>query len=263
MGYITYSQSQSYTVRHPDWLSSQPWRTLAETTGQTAEYAFYLKQEAKAKAIDTTFPLDSWINPLTWLQNWLIEREKQHYNENHVLEYDNAALQVLKSAEQIANLVNQARGEFNNLVQNAQAQLNSVISPIKSQIDSIITPTLNKAKIDLANAQQQLSGLAAGIGNAQNQAAQALNSASQAVQNAATALTSVQNVTATVQQAQNQAAQALNNIQNVSKTVNQIIGDLSAKTQQINSILTRLQTLEQKASSTPTPKSILSFLKPS
>jgi len=276
MGYIDEAQISSYTTRHNDWLAVEPWRALAEVAGQAAAKTFYIKQEAKCKVIDTTFPMDSWLNPLTWLQNWLLSTERRHYSENAVLTYDEAALQVLKNTERLLSYVGEAKAEFQKAVNDAKAYLqNNYITPLTDKINKELTPAVNtikssvdSVKLQVANVQNAAAQAQTLASNAQGYAQTAYNNAASAVSKAESSLSKVADAEKTINKIiadlqtkadslstlQTKYNQLVNDVNNKTATINTILNDLSSKTSTLKDIQTRLKALEQTAGTT-TPSS--------
>lgn len=216
MTYITETPPSSYTVRHSDWLKTEPWRATADYAGQIAAKTFYVKQEAKCKAIDTTFPMDIWINPLTWIQDWLIAREKQHYAETVTLTYDDAALQIVKTAEQILSFVNSVQTALQNAIATAKTELNNIITPLANQVKTQLQPAVTAAQNAIAQAQNSIAAIQTKVNQASTDATNAFNNARTAINN---------------------VAQVNQDLAAAKTTINNIIADVNAKATTINSIL--------------------------
>jgi paraquat-inducible protein B len=292
MTYITTNLPQSipsYTTRHSDWYKTEPFRTLADNAGLIAVQAFYVKQEAKCKAIDSTFPLDSWINPFTWLQGWLIDRERQHYNEQAVNTYDEAALKACKESEQFMAIVAQTKQALTDALTQAKTDLTNITNQIKTDIANNIKPLLTKAQNDLnsfktqiASAQTNINSINQQAQNAVNQANSAISKAQAALSNAATALTNSQtvqtnlaNTKAALENAQTDLQKTLDtaktNINNLTTQVNTAKTNIQSTVNGLNQQATkltdfgkRLSEVEKKAGITvtdPTSNPFLDFLK--
>jgi chromosome segregation ATPase len=238
MPHITEKTIQPYWIAHPDWYAKAPAKEIIHNLGLAKAKAFYLERETKAQSYDTMFPLDSWANPLTWIQNYLIAVERKNYEQNYIIIYDNECLAHCKQIEQLEAKAAAILGDLQRKADQLQAEIEGKVKEAKAYVE---TNFINPIKTELQKFQPQINDAYAAIQNVNTNAVNAFNKANSALSNASTALSSANSA----QSISNTAKQAAIDAQN---KVQEAFNDLRAKTEQINNLSSDAEKTAKKLS---------------
>lgn len=219
--YLTKQDTTAFKKRYEQMYGGQA-NFITDAFGKCRHEVFYLQMEGWCTAIDAaTLPI-----LFDWLQNTLIWIVQQIYNAQAWNHYGYGADEGRAIFAKVTDTITWAQSEIQSKVDGAKSYIQTnFITPIQNQINQQLTPLVNRLQNDLNNAQNALNSIKSGVDDAQAKAQSAISDASQAVQN---------------------AVEALNAVNNAKKTINFMLYDLEAKTNQIKSILNRLETLEKK-----------------
>lgn len=250
MVHITEQTPTHYTQRHPDWYNGNA-SAICHAMGLLAAKEFYLRSESEAAAIDALFPMDSWINPLTWIETFLINVKKTHYANNYLTAYDNSALQGCKFFEKIDPQFAKVVQDLNAKAQQVIAQIESTyINPLRTKINNEIAPMLNSVNSKVASFQNSLASLQNMTTQAQNTASNAQSYATTAYNNATNAVNRANQVTEQLNESVARINQVNSEIEAAKARIEQLVRDAQAKTEAIEgNIKPRLSDLENKVKS--------------